>query len=193
MNILLNNKPLNFDKNYLSCLIHGREKSGASHFSIQLISQLFLQREKIIFFTAYSQAKDSFIESIKNEKDNVFYIDKIEDLDQNPSTQVIIVQNGNEKLFMQVLNKLKDIKERVIFIKNIETYSCEMLEKILIYKQLIISGDLDQIKNPNLLSQERFKTIIVFSKAKNLQLKIPELEKYVGYFCSGRVTGEIRV
>lgn len=83
--LLLNNHPFQADENYLPCLITYGEKVGGSHFSIVLVTNLFQQGSKLLFFTAYPMARDDFMEQIKGNEANVSFITDISQLD--PSSQ----------------------------------------------------------------------------------------------------------
>lgn len=176
--LLLNNKKYSLKKSCLPCFITYKEKTGGSQISISIIADLFLNGSKILFITAYPAGKDNFIEQIGIHKSDVSYVNDIKELDsKNPA---IIIESGNEFLFLEALEKLDDIEDRIIFVKNIETFSDSLLQKCLQFKKIIISGDI----NNNLLKDKNIKSIITFNESLELDFKIPKLPKYKGYFHS---------
>ena len=80
--------------------------------------------------------------------------------------------------------------ERIIFVKNIESIlTKELFEVVSRFQKIILSGDLDQVEFRNEIVKIEFLTKILFSTSEiDLKVKLPELEKYVG-FMSGRQSG----
>ncbi len=181
--IILNNKPYQISKNDLPCLITYVEKSGGSHFSVSMLADLFLQGKKILFLTAYPMAKDNFLKQIQGHEKNTSYLTELKQLDHK--AQAIILESGNENLFLEIIKTLPDINERVILIKNIEVFSEAIFDKCLNYQQLILSGNIDKCSSKIAISKYPFNTIITFTKTKiDLGITIPPLEKYLAYWSS---------
>lgn len=185
--LLLNNKKYSFKESCLPCFITYKEKTGGSQISISIIADLFLNGSKILFITAYSAGKDNFIEQIGDIKSDVLYVNDIEKL--NSKNPAIIIESGNELLFLEALKKLDDIEDRIIFVKNIETFSYNLLQKCLQFNKIIISGDI----NNNLLKNKNIKSIITFNENLELNFNVPKLPKYTGYFHSESDIGFIKI
>jgi hypothetical protein len=190
--IHLNNNYFQFTENDLPCLIHYSEGTGSSHFSVTMVADLFLSGSKILFLTAYHMAKDNFIEQVKGRENDVLFVTSRDQLTTNK--QAIIIESGNENLFLEALNSLDDINERIIFIKNFEGFNNNIILSISNKQKLIISGDLDSSPIKNELISKKFKTIIQFSKSSApLTTDFPNLEKYVGYFWQDQKSGLIQI
>lgn len=192
--VLLNDKEFIFKEEYLPCLAHYGEKMGGSHLSIVFVAQLFLQGSKILFLTAYPMAKEKFLEQIGGDHSNVAFINKIEDLVDNTSAQALMVESGNESLFLEVINKLSDLDERVVLVKNIEKFSSKVFDTCLFLEKVILSGHLDECIDKDRISQKKYNTIIAFSQPPvSLSIQLPHLEKWTGYCVCPVDTGIIKI
>ncbi|MFA6365475.1 MAG: hypothetical protein WCW78_03680 [Candidatus Paceibacterota bacterium] len=192
--ILLNGKKYSFDENDLPCLISYAPKTGGSHFTISMMADLFLSGSKILSFTAYSSAKDNFLGQIKGMESKVAYIESINQLEANKEAQAILLKSGDEKLFFEVVSKIKDLKERVVLVKNIETFSGAVFDNCSQFQKVVISGDIDRCKEKNKIIVKKYKTIVVFSRPEfPLAFKVPTLNKYEGYLWNGESGGLCRV
>jgi hypothetical protein len=184
--IVLDQKPYYIKENELPCLITYPEKTGGSDFSIMLAADLFSRGSKILFFTAYPMAKDNFTEQISESE--VSYITNKNELSSN--SRCILVESGNEELFVYTIQKLDDINDRVIFIKNIEMFSEALLMTCINFEKIILSGDIDLCSNIELILQKKFHTKIFFNQPNSMKdVLIPQLEKYTGYFLSENMKG----
>jgi len=174
------------------CLITYRDKSGGSQLSISLIADMFMRGEKVLFITAFPPGKENFFEQTKSREEKISYIEKITDL--NPSAQAIVLESGNERLFLDCFEKLPDIKERIIFVKNIETFSAELFKKLLGRENIIMSGDIDRCTDKELVIGNEFATIIAFSQPETpLPITVPTLQKYSALFHGQDRDGIIRL
>lgn len=190
--ILLNNEAYNINDSDLPCLIHYAPKTGGSHFSISLIADLFLRGENILFLTAYPMAKDNFLEQIKGEEAKTSFI--TEEGQLNTNAQAIILESGNEELFLKAVKKLSDLKDRVILIKNMEVFSKEVIDSCLNLQKVILSGDLDKCLAKEQISTKQYQTIVLFSKSQTpLKVEPPILEKYTGYLWSENKKGLVSI
>jgi hypothetical protein len=190
--ILLNGAEYKIKKDSLPCLITYREKEGGSQLSISLIADLFLAGEKILFITAFPAGKDNFIEQAKDKEEKISYVTDAAGFNQKAAA--IILESGNEKLLLDALDKLDDINERIVFIKNIETFSNKVFDRCLKIKNIILSGDLDKSSAKDQIAKNKFKTIIAFSKpAIPLPITLPTLKKFTGYLQSESEAGFIKV
>jgi len=180
--ILLNWKPYILSEDKLPCLITYGKNMGGSHLSITLISQLFTQGSKILFMTAYPMAKDNFLNQIGQNPDKIIYMSSIDELENSPDTQVIIIESGNAILFQKALDLLPDINERVIFIKNIEIFNEEIFDACIKHEKVIISGNIDECNFKNKFIETTFKTIIAFNQPESLiSIEVPKLEKWSSF------------
>ncbi len=181
--MLLNNEAYHIGEDGLPCLIHYTPKAGGSHFSVVMVADLFLSGSKILFLTAYPMAKDNFLQQIKGGESKIAFITDESQLDTN--TQAIILESGNEKLFLQAIEKLGDLNERVVFVKNMEIFSDAVFNACLKLQKIILSGNLDECSMKKQISEKQYETIVLFSKSEtSLRAESPELEKYTGYLWS---------
>lgn len=192
--ILLNSELYHFSEQDLPCLITYAPKTGGSHFSITMVVDLFLQGSKILFLTAYPMAKENFLEQVGGDNSKIIFIDSILDLEKAKDFQVIILESGNESLFLEVAKVLPDLKERVVLIKNMEVFSEKVFDICMNLEKVILSGDIDTTLDKKRISKKDFKTMIAFSKPEiDLPIEIPTLEKYVGYLSSQNKKGLVTI
>jgi len=178
MNIFINGKEIIFNKEDFPMLINGKAftQSGASFFSVSLMTKLFENGEKIVFFTALSPAKELFNEQLNGR------------MNEN----IIIIPTGDENGFIKELDIIKDLDERIILFKNIEDYSEKLFDKLKNHKYVIFSGDIDKCKFRDQLANKDFQTKIFFSYPEKMEVnnKI-ELPKYKGLIISSKYNGII--
>jgi len=190
--ILLNNEDYHINEDGLPCLIHYAPKAGGSHFSVAMVADLFLSGSKILFLTAYPMAKDNFLQQIKGSESKTAFI--ADESQINSDAQAIILESGNEKLFLKAIEKLDDLNERVVFVKNMEVFSDAVFDSCLKLQKIILSGDLDKCSAKKQISDKQYKTIVLFSKSETpLKVEPPELEKYAGYLWSDGKEGLVNV
>lgn len=192
MRILLNTTTFHLTSAYLPCFIHGLEHSGSSFFSVAAVADLFLQGEKVLLFTAYPMARDIFL-SLTTDRNDSGTIFTPEEIEKEKEKTAIIVKSSDEKLFLETLEKLPDISERIIFIKNIEHFSEELFEAVKDYKKIIFSGDLDRCKFKDRLLRMDFKTNILFSTMQSTNFALPELGQYEGLLLGESIGGIVVV
>ena len=175
MNILVNNEIVKFSHDDFPMLISGEPSAGSSFFSIELMVSLFKNGEKVMLFSAYEQAKKLFKEQVGDS------------INEN----ALIVESGDDNLFMAQLN---NISEKIILFKNIDNYNSGLFEKLKDNKLVIFSGDLDQCKFKNELLRKEFKTNIFFSYPKCIEIKHKiDLPKYCGHIINNKYNGIIKV
>jgi len=193
MKLFLDNKPFHFSEDDLPCLVSYANGTGGSHFSVVLVADLFLSGSKILFLTAYPMATDNFLNQVEGSGLNIARIENEGDLVGKENTQAIMIKSGDEELFMKVAELLPDIKERVVFVKNIEGLKGETLKKCLEFDKVILSGDIDKCDLKEEILKRHFKTTILFNQPEtDLTLKVPELEKYSGYMWGDEIEGIVR-
>ncbi len=171
---IASNSELVFIENNLPAMIHGRDGSGASLFSITLAVSLYHSGSKLLIFTAYPMAREEFMNQIENSE-SIFYLKKEEELVQALACQCIFVESGNIELFKKVISHQEELSDRIVFIKNIETIT-EPISNLIKDFKLIISGDFDSNS-----TQVEFKTLSYQSKIFLSEMEgetIPSLEKY---------------
>ncbi len=175
MDILIDNKKLELTKNGFPILIHGAEKTGASFFSICLLTDLLKTGMKAFLFSAYPMAKEEFRKQIVGYEDGA-----------------IIIDSGDEQALVEALQETPDLDERVVLIKNIDNYSLNLFNAVKDLKLIILSGDLDKFKFSNSLIDENFSTKILFSPSeKYSQYDLSDLPKYSGKMISNTYNGVI--
>lgn len=180
--ILLNWQPYNIQENNLPALVTYDKNMGGSHLSIVLIADLFLKGSKILFLTAYPMAHDNFLNQIDGNNSNVAFVDSIEGLEESLNSQAIIIESGNATLFLNAIKIIPDLKERVIFIKNIEIFSEEVYDACTGFEKIIMSGNIDECNFKDKIPNHTFKTIIAFNQPKTpINIKVPTLERWSSF------------
>lgn len=164
---------MHFTENDLPILIHGADHAGSSLFTISLITDLYSQGSKILFFTGYHVAKDEFIKQVGEPQDD----------------RVIFVKGTEPLEFLRNVKELEDINERVILIKNIDLFDQSILDAVIDKNKLVISGDIEKVHYIEHLLAKKFKTKILFSPASFE--KIPELQQWNGYLIGDDKRGEV--
>jgi predicted CopG family antitoxin len=189
-NILLNKKVFSLTFSDLPCLITYCEKAGGSQFSVSLIADLFLRGSKILFISAYPRAKDEFFKQTKISEKRIIYVENEKDIAKSQNYQAIILKSGDADLLLKTIRILDDVNERIVFIKNMEIFSYDVIKYLLELKNVILSGDLDKCEFKEQINRNFYKTVIVFSKPKEfLPINIPGLEKYSGFLWSSTKEG----
>jgi hypothetical protein len=175
MNILVDNKKISFSKDDFPFLVHGAEKTGSSFFSICLLANLLKAGMKTFFFSAYPMAKEEFRKQIIGyEKDT------------------IIVDSGDEKTLIETLKNTPDLNERVVLIKNIDSYSSNLFNVTKNLNLIILSGDLDKCQFADSLIDKKFATKILFSPSeKYSQYDLSDLPKYNGKIINNTYNGMV--
>ncbi len=174
---LQNNKQIDFNVNDLPMIIHGREHTGSSLFSVTMAVHLYRQNNKILMFTAYPMAKDEFLEQIDN-KDTVFYLEDVQDIKKAQGFQTIIIKSGDKDLCAQVLLNLPDINDRILFIKNVDIILNNDIIKNINQEKILLSGDADLSMHKDFIKKFTYKTKIFFSESELLKEDLLPLERY---------------
>lgn len=183
---LLDNQPYSFTSEDLPALIHGEAHTGASLFTITLLSELYRQGEPILFLSEQEEAKDEFLK--QSENPDFFTLSRQEDISKAQEHQVIHVLKENELLLPHLLENLPDKMERVVLIKNMELFSSDTIALFYRHPLVIFSGDLNKSLDKESLLQLKFNAKFFFSPLHDdLRLTLPPLEKYQGYFL-GRIS-----
>lgn len=158
-----------------------------------LIENLALQGEKVLIFTGYPAAKEMFFTETKNIAKDTVIIENTTDIEKYKGKQVIIINNDDEKLCLTAIKKLKDIDDRIIFIKNIDICHTPLIKECLNHKKIILSWELDACKAKEIIRKKKFASVLLFSQPK---IKIPytfvPLEPYTGYIRSKNTEGYVR-
>ena len=177
MKILINDKEIVFNKEDFPILITGACKTGSSLFSISLVTSLFENNNRVLFLTAYPAAKEDFRRQLG---------DKVNDY-------AIIVDSGEESVFIEKLDQIGDLDNTIVLLKNMENYSAKLFDKLKNYKLTISSGDIDNCVFGDELAKIDFKTRIFFSYPNKLEVgnKI-ELPKYNGMVMNQKYNGIIK-
>lgn len=147
----------------LPALVHGMEGSGASFFSISLAVQLHLKKQKLIMFTAYPMAKEEFFAQIGDDKDTVFCLDAIEDIQKAEGFQTIIIKSGDEELLTAFMEEFPSLLEYALFIKNVENIKSLDVVEFAVSHPSIISGDVTKSPFTDAILSGEFKTKALLS------------------------------
>lgn len=191
---LLNKQPFKISERDLPCLITYGDGMGGSHLSVTLVANLFLQGSKILFLTAYQMAKENFLQQVGPDYSKIASVNSLSELQEAKDAQVIILESGNEALFLEVVNSIPDLHERIILVKNIEVFSDKVFEVCLNLEKVILSGNIDTCVAKEKISQHKFKTIIAFNQPTiSLPITVPPLEKWTGYLLSSDKNGIIAI
>jgi len=138
-------------------------------------------------------ATDNFLNQVEGSGLSIARLESEEDLEGNEGAQALMIKSGDEELFMKVSELLPDVRERVVFVKNIEGLRGETLKKCLAFDKVILSGDIDKCDLKAEVLNKHFQTMILFNQPEtDLGRKVPELEKYSGYMWGGEVEGIVR-
>lgn len=192
--ILLNGEAYSVSETDLPYLVTYGEKAGGSHFTITLVKDLFLSGSKILFLTAFPMARDNFLSQIGEDHSAIAMVNSVSELEVVKDKQVIILESGNENLFIEALKILPDIEQRVVLVKNIEAFSSAVFDSCIGLSRIILSGNLDECVSKNQIAEKPFQNIVVFTKTvTSLPVELPELEKWTGYLSGTDAKGIIKV
>lgn len=192
--VTLNGEPYEFHIQDLPCLIHYEKGAGGSHLSLVLLAQLFAQGYKILFLCAYAQGEEKFLEQIGGAYHKIAFVNLREEFEGAEKSQVVLIDSGNDSLLFDAETLLPDFAQRIIFVKNIETFPKALIKMLMESNNVILSGDLDESDSKILLTQKNFNTLIAFNKPRiPLRIKIPPLPKWAAYFSSKTKTGIIQL
>jgi len=164
--ILLENNEYRFTDTNLPILIHGKNKSGASLYTISLAASLYTQGSKILFLCGYKQAREEFTKQVGNLNSRVNFLTK---------EQV----NDFEKALFQF--------DGTIIIKNIELFDENTFDLVKERERLIISGDLSLCLFKNKILKKPFATEILFSHLNSFDTL--KFEKHQGFLKSNNFQG----
>lgn len=192
--ILLNTESYSFTETDLPCLITYGEKMGGSHLSITLVAQLFSQGSKILFLTAYPMARENFLEQIGEDQSRITFVNSVSDLQESLTAPVILLESGNESLFLEAVKRISNIREYVILVKNIEKFNSDVFDAILDFKKIILSGNIDECVAKEAIAKKKFETIIAFNQPDtSIPLVVPQLEKWTAYLSSSSKNGVVNL
>ncbi len=139
-------------------------------------------------------AKDNFLEQVGPNHSKIAFVNSAEELKNYKDSDVIILDSGNENLFIEATKTLEDINERVVLVKNLEGFSPKVFDACLELEKIILSGHIDTCTSKEQIMNKAFKSIVVFTKPKiPLHIEVPTLEKWTGYLSSEDKSGMIKV
>lgn len=164
--ISLNREPLDIISLEFPILVNGADKTGASHYSIELLAELYKANNKILFFSGYEMAKSA----IKERLGDIFDEQKIHILD-----------DANEEQLMEALKTTPDIESHVLYIKNFDLYAPETIKEVLKFSRVLFMGDVEKAKAKEDIVAFDWKTKVSFGR--------PEVEKYYGVMESSMLSG----
>ena len=153
----------------LPMLIHGKEGSGASVYTVSLAAKWFSQGYNVFVLCGYQKAEQEFAQQVGSEysKAKFYTSDKLDEF-------IAEVKQGVPK-------------NTIIIIKNIELFDEELFDAVVAFDTVIISGDVDGTSFKSKLLMRKFTTEVYFSPLA--EKIIPELEKFHGYVVSGEYKG----
>jgi len=192
MKLIFNDSVFHLTLQNLPCLIHGTEHSGSSFFSLALISDLVEQGKKIIFFSASEKAQINFLQLSLNQK-NIGKIETVEDIRKQKIKQCLLIKQDAVDLFFSTLQKVSDVSDRLIVIKNIEYLPETVFDAIKDFENIILCGNIDRCTYKQKLLKKEFKTKILFSNLDALMVNVPPLDQYEAIFLGQSTGGLIHV
>ncbi|MDD3939669.1 MAG: hypothetical protein PHF49_03410 [Patescibacteria group bacterium] len=177
MNILLDDKKIDFSLNDLPILISGAEKTGSSLFTICLLTNLVKSGHKVILFSAHLAAKEEFRNQVGSGAD-----------------KALIIESESEDVFIEIIKTIPDLSERVVLIKNIDSYTQKLFNVVKDLKFVIFSGDLDKCQFADDLMNLNFESKIFFSFSEKCPVEeLKELPKYFGKIIGEKYNGVIKL
>jgi hypothetical protein len=190
--LLLNKKEFHVTVEDLPILIHGKNMTGSSLFTVSLVADLYNQGSKIFFLSGYHMARDEFLEQTNNLCNGIFLTSNTETIPEVQKKRIIFIRKEDPDWFIKVVQVLSDIEERVILVKNIDLFPEEVFDAVVNKSKLIISGDIDKCSYRDKLISKSYSTKILFSKPKvDLGVTLPFLKQYEGYLSSKNETGVV--
>lgn len=171
--ILIDENEFDVTQVLLPLLIHGREGSGASFYTVSLTTNFYSSDFKILFLCGYEMARKEFekqVEKIDSEKIQFFVKEQVSDFVKS------LADEGGTTL---------------VIIKNIELFGEEVFDLLSSRQKIIISGDVEKCLFKEKLSKKHFGTKIFFSDFVGFPM--PEIKEYEGYFISDRINGITKI
>lgn len=167
--ILLDDQPVEtFDTASLPILIHGKEGSGASLYTITVAANWYVQGSNLLFLCGYPMAEQEFNQQVASLHPNArFYIQ--EKLSEFSSGMKTVANNT------------------LVVIKNIELFDLDVFHLVHKHQKLIISGDIEETSFKKDLLFHPFASKVYFSELDGVEL--PVIPKYSGYVESGEYKG----
>lgn len=167
--ILLDGKEVtSLETESLPMLIHGKEGSGASLYTICLAVKWFIQGNEVLFLCGYPMAEEEFDREVGREHEKAKFYTK---------------ENVNK--FVEALKSASD--NTIIFIKNVELFDDSLFTAIESTNNIVVSGDVEKSTIKNKILAKSFITEIYFSP---LEGKKPmSTRKYQGYVVSDEYRG----
>ena len=191
--ILLNSTEYNFSQNDLPLLIHGKDATGASMFSISVIASLYQQGKDIIFLSKYEGAKDAFDEQTVSKDKSIFLSGGFTQ-ESIHNKRVIYIPSEQPDLLGKIVESLDDLPNKVIFFKNFDLFDETIFAYVKDLPNLIMMGDLDKCPYSNHIINKNWQSKIYFSGSKNVALpNMPKLQKYTGCFRSKNIEGIVNL
>ncbi|HEX8965265.1 MAG TPA: hypothetical protein VF820_02445 [Patescibacteria group bacterium] len=192
MKLIFNDSVFHLTEQNIPCLIHGSEHSGSSFFTLALLTDLVMQGRKILFFSASEKAQLNFMQLSLDQK-NIANIETIGDIRKEKMKQCLLVKADAVDLFFSSLQKITDIHERLIVIKNVEYLPESVFDAIANRENVILSGNIDRCQFKQKILDKEFKTKILFSNFDAMMVNLPPLDQYEAIFLGQSTGGLIHV
>lgn len=178
---VLNEKEFILNKEILPVIIHWKESTWASLFSILLVARLINLDYKVIYFCWFQAWKDELLKRI--DQDKIQQINYKSDLNKLDLTKSILIKPWNKELLKYCLEKLWNTDEYILFVKNIDSCDFGTYKIFGNYGNTIISWDLDLCPFTQTIIKNNTNSKIYF-QLPNFEDKIqlPTLDKYECYF-----------
>lgn len=157
-----------FDIASLPMLIHGKEGSGASMYTVAVAANWYSQGSHVLFLCGYPMAEEEFSQQIGSP---------------HPDARFYTQEKLSE--FTSVMNTIAN--NTLIVVKNVELFDKDVFELVNKHSKLIISGNIEDTSFKKNLLLHPFVTKIHFSALEGAEL--PAMPKYSGYVEAGEYRG----
>ncbi len=184
--LLLNNKEYVFDVGNLPCIIHGKQHEGSSLLTVTAIAHLHQRENKILFLSGYPMARMELIDQI-GESSSMYLADGNLSVGDAAKADIIFVQKENTDIFLKLFDRLEDVSDRVVLIKNFDLFDGGVVRRATNHSRLLLSGDLNNCTYSDEILKVSFAGKILFSQPEvETGVIVPKLEKYEAYFENSR-------
>lgn len=190
--IFLDGAPLHLHERSFPMLIHGKEGSGASFFTVSLLADLYRQGKNIIMLSGHAQARADFLKYTHARMHTVLVEDE-SSLNKAAHKRVIFIKREKSEYLSQLLHASSSGHSRIIVIKNIELFSDGVLSLVEQQQTVILSGDVDKSPFKYRLMSREFHSKVYFSPLEAKEITLPLLPQYAGYFVDKEKSGVLTV
>lgn len=161
MRIFLDKKEIMFGEKHLPMVIHGKDGSGASLYTLTLAANFYARGSKILFLCGFPMAHEEFLKQAGNDDRATFCVKE------------------EVERFRALLEENNDLDDTLIVIKNIELFSEDIFDLASAKRKCIVSGDVGKSPFKEKILAKKYSTKIFYSPLEGED--VPPLEKYHGF------------